>query len=378
MPDGSTLIALSEIYPGKRFAVLHSITRSCEPNPAFGNNGVSRIDVPADLRPTHTGRLGIPAGGVWIDTITPRQGGGAIISGNFGGEWLIGEVTGRGRMDSTFGDRGWVLLPFPGDVTAIVQQPSGRIVIAGDNDGGGCCTLNWAAALSARGRFEPTFGKHGREQLPTGEDSGVSSLALEPNGDILANIGYGNMGCWGIELAMLTPLGQPVPLFANRLARFWRKLDLGAFLGDVFVDGDGFTVIGTGQRPCDDGLYAHRPPAHGVIGRFRTDGQLVGRLVRFPSRIESVSAFKHGGDAFLVTSLPLADLPDYVVTARRLDGSVDSRFGRHGRVQIPAPWQGRSAANATTVAMSSAPDGEITVLAWRDGLYQLRLIRLRV
>lgn len=101
------MIALSEIYPGKRFVVLHSITRSCEPNRAFGSNGVSRIAVPADLRPPrHAGPFAIPAGGVWIDTITPRQGGGAIVSGNYGGGWLVGEVTGRGRMDSTFGDRG--------------------------------------------------------------------------------------------------------------------------------------------------------------------------------------------------------------------------------------------------------------------------------
>ncbi|HET8895547.1 MAG TPA: hypothetical protein VFM96_15775 [Gaiellaceae bacterium] len=228
-----------------------------------------------------------------------------------------------------------------------------------------------------RGKLLPAFGQHGREKLPTGEDSGVDSLALEPNGDILAEIGYGNMGCWGIALAMLTPSGHPVPLFANRLARFWRELDLGAFLGNAFVDGNGFTVIGTGQRPCDDGLYAHPPPTHGFIARFRANGQLVGRLVRFRSRMESVSAFKHGDEALLVTSPPLADLPDYVVTARRLDGSVDPWFGRRGRVRLPAPWQRRNATDVRMVDVSSTTNGELIVLAWQDGLYQLRFLRLR-
>ena len=69
-------------------------------------------------------------------------------------------------------------------------------------------------------------------ELPTGEDSGVEALALEPNGDILAKVGYGNMGCWGVGLAMLTPSGRPAPLFAKRLEGFWHGLGFGAFVGD--------------------------------------------------------------------------------------------------------------------------------------------------
>ena len=113
MPDESTLVALSELYPGSRFVILRSITRSCEPNPAFGNDGVSRVAVPSDLHPRHTSRAAIPTAGVWIDAIIPRQGGGAIVSGNGGGEWLVGEVTSTGTMDPTFGTRGWALFPFP-------------------------------------------------------------------------------------------------------------------------------------------------------------------------------------------------------------------------------------------------------------------------
>ena len=262
-------------------------------------------------------------------------------------------------------------------MTALVQERAGRIVIAGDNDGGGCCTLNWAAVLTPRGRLVTSYGKHGREELPTGEDSGVESLALEPNGDILADVGYGNMGCWGTALAMLRPSGQPVPLFGQRVAHLWQGLDFGAFLGDVLVDRNGFTLVGTGQAPCDDVISSRPSPSHGVIARFRTDGQLIGNVVRFRSPIEAVSTFKHGDELLLVTSPPFAQLSTFSITARRLDGSVDPRFGGRGRVRVLAPWRGRNSRDATDLDVSSTPDGELAVLALRDGVRQLRLIRLR-
>src|SRR3989440_10105264 len=43
MPDGSTWVAFSEIYPGKRFAVLRSVTRECLPSRGFGHDGVATI-----------------------------------------------------------------------------------------------------------------------------------------------------------------------------------------------------------------------------------------------------------------------------------------------------------------------------------------------
>jgi hypothetical protein len=39
MPDGSTWVAFSELYPGKRFAFLRSVTRECSPNREFGDDG---------------------------------------------------------------------------------------------------------------------------------------------------------------------------------------------------------------------------------------------------------------------------------------------------------------------------------------------------
>ena len=278
-------------------------------------------------------------------------------------------------MDRAFGSDGWVLLPFPGQVTAILQEPSGRIVIAGDNGGGGCCTVNWAAALSEQGQLENGFGADGRAVLPTGEDSGVRSLALEPNGDILADIGYGNMGCWGIGLAMLTPSGSPEPMFETRLQQFWDTQGFGAFVGDIYVDREGFTLVGTGQKPCYDEPPGSTARATGVIAHFLTDGTLAGPTVRFRSPMfGSVSVLADGNDAIL------ADLAirqpnrneTYGAPSRRLNGpSVRQPW----RAQIRTPWRGSSAALSTMVSINEASPTEIVIIATESKRNLLTLIR---
>jgi hypothetical protein len=374
MADGSTLVAVSG-YPTLRSVVLHSVTALCAPDRGFGSEGVATVALPLRPRPGNPPADGVPPNGLWVNAVAPRRGGGAILAGTYGNDWVVGEVTRRGQIDPTFGEGGWTVLPFPGEVTAVLQEPSGRIIIAGDNGGGGCCTLNWVAAVSARGRLENDFGTRGREELPTGGDSGVEGLALEPNGDILATVGYGNNGCWGVVLAMLTPSGRQVPQFATRFGRFWHGLGFGAFVGDVYVDGDGFTLVGTGERECDG--YRSQP-ATGLITRFRADGDLIGRTIRFPSRMYgTVDAFHVGGDIFVVAS-PYADSTQVTVTALRSDGSADPRFGSRGRARIHTPWKGRNAALETMVSVHRASPRTIVVIATQDGRKQLQVIRVRL
>jgi hypothetical protein len=375
--DGSTLIAVSAVYPGKSYAVLDSVTLGCEPNPEFGVDGTATIAISPDLRPAHPRARTLSPEGLWIQEVAPRNGGGAIVTGTYRGDWVVGEVTPGGQLDATFADGGWTVLPFLGEVTQVLQEPSGRIIIAGDNGGGGCCTRNWAAALSASGQLEQAFGRHGRVELPTGEDSGVEGLSPEPNGDILVNVGHGNMGCWGTSLAMLTPSGQPVPQFANRLARFWQGLGFHAFIGDVYIEGEGFTLAGTGQGPCDEPRTSRSASPTGLVARFRVNGTPAGRTIRFRSRMYgAIRAFHDDGDTILV-EYPYANPTQLTVTARRADGSLDPRFASLGKAQLRAPWTGPSAELADVAIIAAGP-GEATLVATGGERPELQLIRLRL
>jgi hypothetical protein len=376
------LVAVSD-YATKNSVVLHSLTRRCAPNREFGDQGAATITFSSRHQPAHPAAAAAASHGLWVNAVTARRGGGAIVAGAYGDgttgdEWVVGEVTPRGQLDPTFGDGGWTVLPYRGEVTAVLDEPSGRIVIGGDNGGGGCCTTNWAAAVSAHGRLEHRFGRNGRAELPTGEDSGVEGLALEPNGDILAEVGYGNMGCWGVAPAMLTPSGKPVPLFARRLGRFWRGLGFGAFVGDVYIDGQGFTLVGTGQRPCAEGPSFSAASATGLIAHFQVDGRTASRTVRFPSRLYGDIQALGDGDDIRVVESPYADPTHLALRELRPDGSLDPRFGSQGRAGIRTPWRGRNSALDTTVVITKATPAEITVIATRYGRNQLQIIRLRL
>jgi hypothetical protein len=86
MADGSTWVAFSEVYPGKRLAVLRSVTRQCAPNRGFGNGGAPAIRISSRLKPGHPAALGSPSDGLWVNVVAPRNGGGAIVAGTYGGE----------------------------------------------------------------------------------------------------------------------------------------------------------------------------------------------------------------------------------------------------------------------------------------------------
>jgi len=161
--DGATLTAFTQIYPGKAYAVLNFVTPHCtRGGDRFGNAGVARIRISPRLVP-HPGEP--DSNYLWINSISARRGGGAIVAGTYRGRWVAGAVRPNGRLDSTFGTQGWTALPLRGEVTAIRQEPSGRILLGGDNDGGGCCTVNHAAALTASGHLDRTFGEDGRVTL---------------------------------------------------------------------------------------------------------------------------------------------------------------------------------------------------------------------
>jgi hypothetical protein len=365
------LVALSAIYPGKRFALLHSFTRQCAPSRGFGVQGVATIRIPSDLRPARSAS----ADGLWINVVEPKTGGGAIVAGTYGGRWVVGEVTSSGQLDRSFGNRGWTALAFNGEVRAVVQEPSGRIILAGDTNPSGCCTRNWAAAISARGQPQDGFGAHGRVELPTAGEAGVEALVLEPSGDILAQVGYGNNGCWGVALAMLTQSGHLVPRFKQRLDQFWKRLAFGAFVGDVYPDGNGFTLVGTGEKACDGSA---RQVATGLIARFRVDGRTTGSTTRFPSRMYGeVHAFRVGDDTFIV-ELPYGDSTQLTLAARRSDGSTDARFANRGRAWIHTRWTGFNAVLGTTASVKRAGQREIVVVATRDGRNELHVIRVRI
>jgi hypothetical protein len=371
LSDGSTLIGVSSGgFPTEHTVVLYSVTPACTPNLAFGQQGVATLG-PTQPAPKDRAPGGALAG-LQIYVVAAASGGDALLAGSYNGHAIVGEITAQGQPNTSFGTQGWTLLASSEQVESIVQEPSGQIVIGGST-GGGCCVTNSLLAISSTGQLESAFGTGGRETLPSGEDSGVGQPVLEPNGDILTPIGYGNMGCWGVSLEMLGSTGEPVQMFEPRLARFWQTLHFGAFTGDMEANGAGFTIIGTGQKPCY-GTKSSRS-ATGVIASFAADGEQIGQTIRFPSpMVGTLQAFPDGNDT-LVAEGPYGNATRLTVEALLPNGSLDDSFADNGVARIRTPWPGQNAALETMVSLHAAGPGTIVIVG-HDGGNQIELTRL--
>jgi uncharacterized protein YecT (DUF1311 family) len=367
MGDGTTTIA----YNVHRSLVLVSLTGSCELNRRFAHGGLATI--PAT---SHHAWLNVQA-------LAPAIQGYVIIAGDYRGRPAVGLVNERGQVVKSFGTDGRVTLPFCYSIGQVAQQwdyPF-QIVVAGGFGAQGGCRSDWIAAVSATGHYNRRFGDGGRTWVPTyGADSGIGSLALERNGNIVVGTGFGNSGCWGYDLRMYSPGGHERTQFTRRWNRFWKGLGWDAFSGDVYADGKGFTLVGTGQKPCAAGppLFEKKATKNrGLVVHFRSDGRLGSRPIRFRSpMMGAASGFKLGRDT-LVVGTPYANASILHLTAVLPNGSLDPWFGNGGRAQIRAPWRGQYAAMDAAVALDKVGRRAVLIIAGDGGNHQLQAIRIR-
>ncbi len=163
--------------------------------------------------------------------------------------------------------------------------------------------------------------------------------------------------------------------FQQRLRRFWQALNVGAFVGEAYADGAGFTVIGTEQKPCYGSSPA--PSATGLIAHFTANGEQVGQTIKFPSRMFGLlQAFPDGNDT-LVAESPYANSTRLTIEARRPNASLDTGFASNGVAEIRTPWSGMNATLQTEASISEAGPGTIVIVA-QDGGDQLQLTRLDI
>jgi hypothetical protein len=355
MPSEITLVVVSSGYPPASYAEVHAFTSNCAPDSAFGDNGVERLTV--------KGR------DFTIAAAIPAVGGGAILAGQSTGGWLVARIDASGRLDPAFGKGGWTVLPWPGGASAVAQTPSGDIVLGG-SVGGGCCVREWVGELSARGALMRRFGSGGRVRIGPLEDSGVARVAVEPDGDILALTGGGNMGCWGVTVAALNSSGSLVPSFQRNFnATMRRALPSESFVGDLVVRRDDFLLVGTEQENCVTNVAS--PTAAGRIIAFQRNGELEASFAnrgeaRFSSSMEDpVWALPQQNGGELVVGVTPAIQAKARARLTLVDvstsGSVDRAYGHNGVAQLQLPFLSQSYP-ASYVPVSVTTNGRVSVV----------------
>lgn len=213
------------------------------PDTAFGNLGNAVLDF---------------AGSDDIGYVVVQQADGSLVAAG-GASNLDGSIdvalvryAPDGTLDATFGNGGMVKLDLGGDdefATGLVQQPDGRLVVAGTSNVGGPYRMMFAR-LNTDGSIDTTFG-----------DSGVTLLGFEPDDQSQANWLLaqpdGKLVAAGVRVsatdlaadfavARVTPDGQPDPSF----------------------DGDGTLVVDVGGSDDVAGSVALQPDGKLVLAGF--------------------------------------------------------------------------------------------------------------
>jgi uncharacterized delta-60 repeat protein len=268
--------------------------------------------------------------------------GWSLVSGSF--HFALARYNRHGSLDQSFGSGGKVLTdigPFGGTAQAVAIQPNGKIVAAGDNISGFALVR-----YNADGSLDSTFGSDGKVFTDLGYGSSASSVAIEPNGKIVAaGEGITGDGCYPDNFC-----------FDFGLVRYNRDGTLDQSFGSggkVFTDfGESFDhALNMTTEPGGKIVAAGESYATGsddfALARYNRDGTLD---QSFGSGGKVLTDFASGSydQAWAVTRAPngrlvaagIGGFPietgnfDAALARYNRDGSLDQTFGSGGKVLI--------------------------------------------
>ena len=183
----------------------------------------------------------------------------------------------NGTIDTSFGTGGHAIVDFGGDdrVEAAALQPDGRIILAGSTTAG-MGGHNFAAArLNPDGSVDTSFGTGGQVAVDFGGDDGASAVLLQPGGKvILAGDTSAGIGGGDLAVARLNTDGSIDSSFGTGGKR---TVDFGGFEAglDAALQSDGAIVIagGTEQGSSEDFAVARLTSAGALDGSFGAAGK---------------------------------------------------------------------------------------------------------
>ena len=224
----------------------------------------------------------------------------------------------NGQYDPGFGNNGVYLLPGFVEAKAAIVNAAGQIILAGldaqEN-------LGWLTRLQPDGQIDTTFGDSGTVHLKVGTaTASLSSLAIAPNGDILAAGKLRGSAAFEGGIFRLSADGNLDPSFGSSgvlvvgAGNFWDKWRLTVLSG-------GRITIGYSRRDTVN-IY------DAVLKRFLPDGTPDG-------------SFGQNG-TLLIVDTTTTIVSDFGIQA---DGKVIIA-GQLGEVEPVFPWLRRFSANA--------------------------------
>jgi hypothetical protein len=271
LPDGVDVVGASHYRPGQLVVVLHAITASCHPASGFGDHGtvalttsgssLSEIDA---MSATKDGQL-LLAGSDGSNEIVGRLLGDGRIDTSFGSDsWM------RFRPP----EKPVAVSNAPGyQATSISQAPSGMVFVGANDGQAHCCVESFVSELTPRGILVGSFGERGSVALPQLQGSYTTSVFPQATGVLVAGQ-YEGMGCGGPMIVRLNGTGGLDRAFDSHLAASLKaSLAPDVLFTPVVVPGRNGTFDLLGDAVASCALNPH-PPSQGLGLEFTGDGYL--------------------------------------------------------------------------------------------------------
>ncbi|MET0510504.1 MAG: hypothetical protein ABW135_02315 [Thermoleophilaceae bacterium] len=264
-----------------------------------------------------------------------------------------------GDLDTSFDGDGKRAIDFGGTdaARAVLVQPNGRIVVAGD---GGPASSFCVARLRTNGALDATFGSAGKRVIDFGgANESTQGAALQPDGKIVL-AGASDLR---VAVARVNPNGSLDTTFSGdgKMTFSWGALSRASA---VLVLPNGKILLGGFSGPEGGNIQVARLNANGALDTtFGTGGKAP---VDLGGDDFGLAMARQANGRILVAGRSSA--AGAVVARLRASGALDPDFDGDGRVTLP----GGGSANAVLVQ----PDRRIVVVGNASGSAMMTVTRL--
>jgi uncharacterized delta-60 repeat protein len=284
-----------------------------------------------------------------------------------------------GSLDKSFGSDGMVITDFYGGLdaaNAITLQPDGKIIAAGVGESENCDFA--LARYNPDGSLDTSFGSDGKVTTDfSGEFDEVKDIVLQPDGKIVV-IGFtGNISHEDFALARYNQDGS-LDLNFNGNGKVRTNFGGTEYGFGVALQADGKIIV-VGEKVLP---YYHDYDSYWVLARYNPDGSLDpnfdgdGRVTtNFGNRAEADAVtLQSDGKIIVAGSTEKQDsIGSFGVARYNTDGSLDINFGDGGRLTTDIG----STSFGTAVVLQ--PDGKIVVAGYtaNGSDYDFALVRYK-
>jgi uncharacterized delta-60 repeat protein len=271
-----------------------------------------------------------------IDTALQADGKIVAVGYSFGGlnqDVTLARYNADGTLDTGFGNQGSVIMPFADFSTyanEVVIQPDGKIIVTASNYGvteGKFILIRF----NPDGSLDNSFGTAGIAMVQVGLTSDLlHSVALQPDGKIVAGGGSNTSNASGASLLRLNSNGTPDASFGSGGKVITIVENRSSVINSIALQADG-KIIAVGYSSINfDNAYSF------FVSRYNTDGTLD---TSFGGTGTVYTSFNSHDVAFAVqvqsngkiVAVGFSDASS-AIARYNTDGSLDASFDGDGKI----------------------------------------------